>query len=122
MAATSPLPLAAAALENGLRDTEHGGPIEHDGVREVRELTPLEIKQQRQRERFRKVQFDTPNLHKLFRLFDVDNDNYVTTREFQSGLLAMGYKEAADHAVLDRNGGDLHLPRYILEHKRRAIG
>ena len=96
--ATTPAPIPVNALEGGLRDADRS----INGAREVRELTPLEIKQQRQRERFRKVQFDTPNLHKLFRLFDADNDNYVTTREFQSGLLAMGYKEAADHAVLDR--------------------
>eukprot|EP00937_MAST-01D_sp_MAST-1D-sp2_P001533 g1533.t1 len=65
-------------------------------------LSPREIKERRRADRLRKVHTDEPNLHKLFRLFDGDNDQFVTINEFQTGLLAMGYKEANDMAVVDR--------------------
>ena len=42
--------------------------------------------------------FQSQNLHRLFRLFDVKNDHSLTFHEFQTGLKAMGTSLGIVHA------------------------
>jgi hypothetical protein len=47
-------------------------------------------------------QLTAPNLRKLFRLMDTDNDAKLGHVELQRGLLAMGFREAGNPAVIGR--------------------
>ena len=69
------------------------------------QLLPQQLKEQRRRDRLNKARHnlstDEGDLHRLFRLFDSDNDHVIGQREFQSGLIAMGYEEAREISVVD---------------------
>lgn len=46
--------------------------------------------------------FGRQNLHRLFRLLDADNDGMLSHPEFQSGLVAMGFRVAQDSLAVSR--------------------
>ena len=63
----------------------------------------LQMKDKRREAKLRKLkerQFDEFSLHQLFRLFDRSNSHALSLDDFQSGLLAMGYKDASDKTAV----------------------
>ena len=57
----------------------------------------ISIRDKRREERLKRMkerQFDQPTLHQLFRVFDSTNSHVLSLTDFQTGLIAMGFKEA----------------------------
>lgn len=57
----------------------------------------IDVRDKRREVRLKKMkerQFDRPTLHQLFRVFDSTNSHLLSLSDFQTGLLAMGFKEA----------------------------
>ena len=62
----------------------------------------LHVRDTRREQRLKKMkerQFDKPTLHQLFRIFDSSNSNLLSLTDFQTGLIAMGFREAEGESV-----------------------
>jgi hypothetical protein len=57
----------------------------------------IHVRDTRREQRLKKMkerQFDQPTLHQLFRIFDSSNSNLLSLSDFQTGLIALGFREA----------------------------
>mmetsp|Transcript_4129 Transcript_4129/g.7007 ORF Transcript_4129/g.7007 Transcript_4129/m.7007 type:complete len:693 (+) Transcript_4129:92-2170(+) len=65
----------------------------------------MHVRDTRREQRLKKMkerQFDQPTLHQLFRIFDSSNSNLLSLSDFQTGLIAMGFREAEDIEVVSK--------------------
>lgn len=90
------------------------------------------MREKKREERLKKIkerQFDEQTLHLLFRLFDRNNNHCLSIRDFQTGLVAMGYREAEDMNVVGRivseidtdRSGDIREDEFIAYFGRRRL-
>jgi hypothetical protein len=63
----------------------------------------INVRDKRREERLKRMkerQFDQPTLHQLFRIFDSTNSHVLSLSDFQTGLIAMGFREAEGIIIL----------------------
>jgi hypothetical protein len=92
---------ASSSLDSPVSSAELTSRLTEDVAVNVK-LTKQTRREERLKKVGRAVSTDVGDLCRIFRIFDADNDHLIGQREFQTGLIAMGYEEAQNVVVVDR--------------------